>query len=62
MENKTINPRAIKVIGHRNPDTASICSAIPPAVSSGFSSRRLTTRERTDATPLASSFAREGLR
>ena len=28
MENKTINPRAIKVIGHRNPDTDSICSAI----------------------------------
>ena len=28
MEKKTVNPRAIKVIGHRNPDTDSICAAI----------------------------------
>jgi len=28
MENKTMNPRAIKVIGHRNPDTDSICAAV----------------------------------
>ena len=28
MNNQTINPRAIKVIGHRNPDTDSICAAI----------------------------------
>ena len=28
MDNKTANPRAIKVIGHRNPDTDSICAAI----------------------------------
>ena len=28
MEKKNVNPRAIKVIGHRNPDTDSICSAI----------------------------------
>ncbi len=28
MESKTVNPRAVKVIGHRNPDTDSICAAI----------------------------------
>lgn len=28
MSGQTVNPRAIKVIGHRNPDTDSICSAI----------------------------------
>ena len=28
MSAQTVNPRAIKVIGHRNPDTDSICSAI----------------------------------
>ncbi len=28
MNSKKINPRAIKVIGHRNPDTDSICAAI----------------------------------
>ena len=28
MDNKTANPRAIKVIGHRNPDTDSIVSAM----------------------------------
>ena len=28
MNSQTANPRAIKVIGHRNPDTDSICSAI----------------------------------
>ena len=31
-------------------------------VRSGFSSLRFTTRERTEATPLAVSFALEGLR
>ena len=28
MDVKKVNPRAIKVIGHRNPDTDSICAAI----------------------------------
>lgn len=28
MDHQTTNPRAIKVIGHRNPDTDSICAAI----------------------------------
>ena len=28
MSNQTVNRRAIKIIGHRNPDTDSICSAI----------------------------------
>ena len=28
MEQKTVNRRAVKVIGHRNPDTDSICAAI----------------------------------
>ena len=28
MERQTVNRRAVKVIGHRNPDTDSICSAI----------------------------------
>ena len=28
MSNQTVNRRAIKVIGHRNPDTDSICSAV----------------------------------
>lgn len=28
MSTQNIPPRAIKVIGHRNPDTDSICSAI----------------------------------